>query len=413
MKKEINNELSRSIEKCFNHVFLQDITQNFKHKSLINIINTHKDEDSICTYPYGVFWKITSQCNLRCKHCFYYKDQEMFNSKNDFSTEELFKLAEFFVEELNVISFSITGGEPFLQKDILKILKYLKSKNVYIQIQTNATLITKEIATKLSEILNPKLDIIQVSLEGTTKLTHDKIRGEGNFKKTIRGIENLTKNNLNVVISYTATSENVSEIPDLYKLGKNLKVGQIIIGRFKACSEEQAYLKPNFDQVFVCLSKLMDEMGNDKSINLKLTLLKTFDFLNYEIGQKLLDEFLKANEVTPVKSLMCHKHEKVNVCADGKMYLCADTEQKELCLGNLKEQSFFKIWENRFSNVFFQERNLDKSACKKCNYIDLCTAGCPAKAYCEYGDINAPDGDCPYGKVLMVNCRKLGENYVK
>lgn len=397
----VKNQIDNAVEKCFSKRFSFVDLPSLPKPNLYNILSSNKQDNYIHHFPYGIFWKITSQCNLRCKHCYYYKYQKKFSPDNDFSIEELLKLAEFFVDELNVITITLTGGEPFLQKDIFKLLEYLKSKNVYIQILTNATLITEELAEELEKILRLKSDVIQVSLDGATQETHDKIRGEGNFKKTVNGIKKLTSHNINVLINYTATSENVEEIPQLYVLCKDLKVKQINLGRFKVCSEEQAYLEPQLNKVFIYVAGLIDNMGDDKSISLKLMLLKAYDFLNYEIGINLLDDYLSHKNLPYYRNLMCHRHEKVTISADGKLYLCSDTEKDELCLGNLKEQSFFEIWENRFNNIFFQERCLEKLVCNKCKYVVLCGAGCPVKAYTEYGSINAPDSDCPYGKILM------------
>lgn len=406
-------ELEDAAKKCLDKLFSKNILPSSQKFNIYKVLEARKDENYIHHFPHAIFWKLTSDCNLRCKHCFYAKSEENYNSKNDFSGNELLKLAEFFIEELNAISFALTGGEPFLQKDIFKIIEYLKSKNAIIQIQTNATLINDEIAKKLGKLLNPKFDSIQVSLDGVTEKTHDIIRGLGSFKKTVEGIRRLTNNNINVSISTTLTSQNIREIPDIYSLGKDLKVKRISLCRFKICSEEQSYLKPNSDEVFLYVAKLLDNIEGDNSINVKLKFLKVFDFLNYDFGTKLLDKYMESNEVSQVNNLMCHRHEKVNVCADGKIYLCADTESEELCLGNLKEKSFYEIWKNRFDNVFFQERILENSVCQKCKYVSLCSAGCPAKAYCSYGNINTPDSECSYGKILVEENKEKGKIYVR
>lgn len=407
LKNQPNIELDNAIENCFKFFFSPNKVN--PKKSLTGILDELKKDGSLYIYPRDLFLKITSQCNLRCKHCFYYTKQNEFDSQNDFSTEELFRWVEFFVNELNIINFTLTGGEPFLQKDILKLLKYLKSKNVSIQIQTNATLITEKIATSLDKILDITSDSIQVSLDGCTEKAHDKIRGKGNFQKTINGIKRLTDHNLNVSISYTMTSENLPETEGLYELCTNLKVRHISLGRFKVCSPEQAYLKPEADQTFIVISKLIDKLSDEKHINVKLTALKPFDFLNYKRGRELMDELLNTSNSICHKNLMCHRHEKVSICADGRMYLCPQTEQEELCLGDLRKKSFWEIWESRFDNVFFQERNLEKLVCRHCKYISLCNAGCPAEAYCKYDNINVPDGNCAYGEKLLEMYQNDGE----
>lgn len=407
-ENENNKNIDIALEKCFNKCFNIEAPHDRKRINIHNIMSD-RAPGYIHHFPYGIFLKVSSQCNLRCKHCFYYGDQEKFNANNDFSIDELLNLAKFLVEELDVIGFTITGGEPFLQKDIFKLLEYLKSKNVTIQILTNATLITEEVAIKLGQILNPKFDSIQVSLDGVTKQTHDKIRGDGNFEKAIKATKYLTKQNINIILAYTVTSENINELSDLYALGKELKAKKISVSKFKVCSEEQAYLKPQLDDIFISVANLIDKMGEDQSINLKLNIIKVYDLLKYKKGIELLDNHLSINGTSDDICLMCHKHGTVNICADGKMYLCPQVEKEELCLGNLREQSFLEIWENRFNNPFFKERRIENSVCGKCKYVSLCTSGCPANAYFRYGTIDAPDSGCAYGEVLMNEYKKKGE----
>lgn len=396
-----NNNIDKSIEHCFDFIFLKTLKKGFGKKTLFTVLKDCGDETFFHKYPYGVFWKITSKCNLRCKHCFYYENQEKFASDNDFSINELLNLAKFLIEELNIVSFTITGGEPFLQEDILLLLSYLKTNNVSVQLQTNATLINKKIAKKLAQILNPKFDTVQISLEGALENTHDSIRGVGTFVKTINGIKYLTQNNINVVISYTVTSKNVDEVPELYYLSKKLGIKGIILNRFKLCSEEQAYLMPQMEDIFNRTADLIGLMKNSTDVNLNVSNLKLFDFLRYEKGKKLLDQYFLLNDIEQPTDLMCHRHEKVNICANGNIYLCADTETDELCLGNLKQKTFFEIWDNRYNNIFFKKRCIDKSVCIKCKYVALCKGGCPAMAYKKYGSICAPDSECVYGSKLL------------
>lgn len=398
-KQYIND---KSVENCFKHSFKDNFSTDLsfceKKMNLVNILDNYKDKNYQFNFPYIVIWEITSGCNLRCKHCFNFNNENKYDFSDDLSTEKILKFAEFFIEELNVIKFKITGGEPFLQKDILQILKYLKSKNVYVEIQTNGTLITKEIAKELGNILNSKTDFVQISLDGPNEKSNDKIRGKGSFNKITNALKYLKDNNVNTTISYTITSLNVDCIPSLNQLAKDLKIQNINLGRFKVCNENQQYLKPKLDDVILSVDSLLNKM--DGSFNLNLLNFKTYDFLNYKIGKKLLDERLKQNKFT-ITNLMCHRHEKMTISGNGNVYFCPNTDLKELSLGNIDEQSFFDIWGNRFSNIFFQKRPIEKNVCNKCEYVSLCSGGCPAKAYGEYKSINAPDSDCIYGKKLM------------
>lgn len=388
--------LDYCIEKCFHHKFVDNGESSVR--DLPAVLSKCGDENYIHRYPYSILWKITTACNLRCKHCLYRFKSGSFDAEDNYNTEELMRLATFFVEELNLISFSITGGEPFLQKGIFELLEYLRSKNVYIDIKTNATLITEEVAERLFNILDREQTVIQVSLEGASSQINDRIRGRGAFEKTVRGIKSLSERGFRVRISCTVTSENVNDICSLYSLCKDLGVSELLLGKFKVCDEKQRYLEPILEDVFCSIAKLIDFKGNDETIGINLGVLMVCDFLNFTKGIQLMDEYVKTKEDNIATNLVCHKHNRFVLNADGQIYLCTDTESDEFCLGNLHEKSFDEIWNNRFENIFFKKR--DKCICTKCKYIEVCHGGCPARAYKVYGDINAPDGACLYAKKM-------------
>lgn len=397
MSKKLNND----IETCFKYIFKAKKGKT-KPASLMKVIERELPENYFCHFPYGIDWQITSCCNLRCKHCLYYERQEKFNPNNDLKTDEILELAKFFVEEINIISFGLTGGEAFLFPDILKLLEYLTGQNVKITVLSNGTLITPELAKKLGELLDPKQHSIRISLEGINPKTHNLIRGEGSFEKTCKGIKYLTDNNVNVSAAFTVNSLNVKELPDLGAFCKKINVNRISIGGFVPYDDKQLYLLPNLDDVIENTAGLIQKAEQNLKLNLRH--LKVFDFLNYEFGKELLDRHLKEKQPSTKTNCSCHKHNRFTLCADGKMYLCPAAENEKFCLGNLKTQAFPEIWANRFNNELFQERNAAKmDFCKNCKYIDLCKGGCMIEAYQKHGKINAPQKTCNYYKTLQQN----------
>ena len=90
----------------------------------------------------GMVWvEITSKCNLRCIHCYNESDSQSLGemSLNDY------KLVIDNVEKLHTPRLQIIGGEPFVNKPLLKeMLKYTVGKFEKIEIFTNGTLITDD-----------------------------------------------------------------------------------------------------------------------------------------------------------------------------------------------------------------------------------------------------------------------------
>ena len=410
MNKQINNPrleeiAEKYLKKVFGpnnrtqkgiNIFLQELQTRTGHN--LNYLHGH---------PLIVQWGVISNCNLRCKHCYYNGTESRYDSSKDLSTQEALDLIDIF-EELNICNVRVTGGEIFLRKDIFEILRKLKSKNILLTLQTNATLINEEMAKKLGKILVPNFDTIQISLDGKCKETHELTRGKDTFDKTIKGINNLVKNNITVCLNCTATSFNILEIPDIYKLAQNLKVDTFVVSRFKVCDKNQEYLVPDFETKLQILDELLDI--ENEITHLELYAIKLYEFLNKNIGKKIMDEFVDEIKFDYTgKNIVCQKHDRLLVIGDGNVYLCDVTATDEFCLGNVKEKSLLEIWENRYKNIFFQEKIYDEFPCKNCKYFLLCKGGCPMEAYKEYQTINAPDRNCSRGSEIMKNWIKNKE----
>ena len=396
MDKEILND---KINKCFNLCELvSDSTKPNIYGRLYNQIYGSSD-NYVHFYPRTLVVQLTSGCNLRCKHCFFFENQEKYNIQKDLSKEKIIEQIKYFVEEVNILSCTLTGGEIFTSSVLFEVIRYLKKHNVSLKLITNGTLIDEDIAKRLGELLNPKFDIIQISLDGAIKETNDKTRGNGAFDKVLDGIKLLVQNNCNIELGFTINAFNVNEIADLYLLAKKNGVKKINYGRFTQEYESQSFLKPNIEDIFINVAKLSDVY--DGIVKLRLPCITVPDYLRFEIGRKLMDKKLKQDNL-PVMNLKCKPHdEQVTMFANGNISLCYDCTVKDVFIGNISESSFDEIWNNRFKSHIFQARMLSEHSCKNCKYVSICKAGCPYRAYVNYGLTKMPGYDCSYYKTLQ------------
>ena len=126
--------IDSAIEKCFKYTYLEKY-EKIEKSVFSDYINSFP-KDFIYHYPANIIWKLTSACNLRCKHCFYYTNKNIFDTQNDMSKEEVLSLAQYLVEELNILSVLLTGGEVLLSPYFFDLLKYFKSKNEFRRLQS-------------------------------------------------------------------------------------------------------------------------------------------------------------------------------------------------------------------------------------------------------------------------------------
>ncbi len=133
--------------------------------------------------PDSLLITITNRCNLRCKMCQF----PMYASDNELSLPLLKSLVDQAIS-MNVKRLNALGGEPFITKSTLKLMKYAKSKGMEISTQTNGLLINENNIQGICETV----DSLGFSIDGLEE-NHDFIRGKGNFRKTLGIIEKISK----------------------------------------------------------------------------------------------------------------------------------------------------------------------------------------------------------------------------
>lgn len=158
--------------------------------------------------------RITNRCNLSCHYCYVGKS---LNQKSP----DLLNLSEWgqiirHIPRRSIVD--ITGGEPLLAPNIEEILAAMLDRRLRISLITNGT-VFKESLFKM--IVVKRLDHFMVSFDGNENL-HDKVRGDGAFKRSIRTANEIIKLKKNhnskyplVVAKVTYTEDNYEDVEAL------------------------------------------------------------------------------------------------------------------------------------------------------------------------------------------------------
>jgi MoaA/NifB/PqqE/SkfB family radical SAM enzyme len=161
---------------------------------------------------------INSICNMKCEHCFYWRQ---LNQKDDLSFEELVKLSE----ELGPIqNLNLSGGEPFLRKEFGPICRqFIRHNGVKeIYVPTNGYFTDKTIKAARDVLQEPSLNLftVELSLDGMPKF-HDEFRKARNaFRNAMQTYDALAElqkedSRLQIHAVSTATEWNMGEIRQL------------------------------------------------------------------------------------------------------------------------------------------------------------------------------------------------------
>ncbi|NVM03150.1 MAG: radical SAM protein [Candidatus Helarchaeota archaeon] len=123
---------------------------------------------------------VTNRCNLRCKHCFVFREgnPNIPTKKSEMPADVMIKEIKKYRNRYGIVSQVWMGGEPLLRKDVLKPGVKLFPRNV---ITTNGTLPLINLGKKTKWC---------VSLDGPEEV-NDEVRGKGTFQRVISNLNNL------------------------------------------------------------------------------------------------------------------------------------------------------------------------------------------------------------------------------
>jgi len=167
----------------------------------------------------------TSFCNAKCPVC-ETGAGTLIRKQGNMSYENFKIIIDKMHHHLNRILFYFMG-EPFLNKDAYKMIKYAKSKNIFVDTCTNGDLV------KPKELVACGIDDVSFQIGGTDQKTHAIYRINSYLEKTINNIrevvkekERLGRKTPKIVLGFIVMKHNEHQVDDFFKLAKELKVDE-------------------------------------------------------------------------------------------------------------------------------------------------------------------------------------------
>lgn len=175
--------------------------------------------------PLFLAWQITNRCRANCLPCCEESGPDK-GWKKELSSKQSLKLARDIVAS-RIPYAAFGGGEPLGVPHFWEVIEILHRGGVELKLETNGLFITEEKADVLQDI---RAQCVQISVDGATKETFDKVRPLGDYDGVLAAIRRLVVRKMPPEFVFVPNRINVGEIGEAYDLAANLGCRTFVTG---------------------------------------------------------------------------------------------------------------------------------------------------------------------------------------
>jgi SynChlorMet cassette radical SAM/SPASM protein ScmF len=328
---------------------------------------------------------LTAGCNLACQHCWLSPTFQPHGGTGGHLDYALFALA---IEEglpLGLNHVKLTGGEPLLHPDFIRMVDLLKEKGLGLTIETNGTLFTRSLARYLKD--RSSLNFISVSLDGAEPETHDAFRGvKGSFESACQGIRYLVEVGYRPQVIMTLHAGNVSEMAALVRLAEGLAAGSVKFNLVQPTGRGETMAERGQVLDLRRLIELGKWVEGDLQKRASIRLYYSWPMAFYSLKHLLTFD-----------GYSCSIFNILGILSTGHLSMCGiGVEVPELCYGLLGQDRVADVWA---SNPILVDLRKSLPAglegiCGECIFRDRCLGTCAAENYHLAGRLTGPFRFC-------------------
>ncbi|MCC8155231.1 MAG: radical SAM protein [Tannerellaceae bacterium] len=320
-----------------------------------------KNNTSIKEYLPRAIIEVTSQCNLKCRHCYNWWKIENAEERFQNSYQKAFRLIDHLIKHTTLQHFTFTGGEPTISERFSELVLHAKIHHKKVTIISNGYGPEKI----YDDLIRMQINMMEFSIHSVYPEVHDRITGiPGSWEKVVNRMDKMLHAGITVVPVTVITSFNHQDIKDTLQFFQNKGIQVAMVNRYNIGGE-----------------------GLNQARRLSADI------------QSLRKAFHTAIEVAEIKQLrvvsdVCTPHCILNPtdypairfgsCSDNQYQrpLTFDLEGNlRLCnhspvnAGNIYKESLSHIFSSDYINDWSQ---LNIPFCRSCEKLRNCKAGCRA-----------------------------------
>jgi radical SAM protein with 4Fe4S-binding SPASM domain len=335
--------------------------------------------------PTALTVAITGRCNLRCRHCWVEAGRR--TSAGHAPAAGVLDL----VDGLAAVggdTIWITGGEPLSHPAWPAILSHCCAQPSIrvVGLQTNGGLLDDACVARLRALPMEKLHV-QVSLDGASPRTHDRVRGPGSFADAMAGTVRLVEAGLGgrTAIAFTEMRHNMEDVPELLLLAERLRLRGVIGGTLvKDGSAARSALEPPTPAQYRAVLSLFHD---DAGFRERYERYGTFTAIEWWEGR------------SGPRGDPCTFLQHPYVSARGTMYPCRLCHAGEFAVTGAFERPLEVALGEAIAKArplarLARARSATLAECRGCPAMLACAGGCMGRALAVRGSLGAAEDRC-------------------
>lgn len=336
--------------------------------------------------PVSGTFELLPICNMKCKMCYIQQNPIKVEEHGGLQSIEFWDDIFDQSVEQGMLFPLITGGEPFLYPDFMKLYEKVIRKGIHLCINTNATLLDREIIRNLAK--NPPRKI-NISLYGGSEETYGSLcQNPAGFERVLQSFELLNEYGIPFRVHSTLVPDNIHDYDRIIEICNKYRAPLTMVNYMFP-----AYRKDNQEVTsqgrFSALEMAEVSLKHNRNLHKGDTAqYKEFVYLRCAAMEDPSIYSLYNNNSVACNGGIC----TFWVDWKGNLSACGVHAQNKV---DLHEVSFKEAWQQVISST--DEIRISEK-CKTCRYRCICPV-CPASCFCETGDISGtPQYLCDYSE---------------
>lgn len=352
--------LKGKVDRQIGSDFLQRTIEYQGLQGLVNLVNVsinaiQKEHPGKVSYmPPCLFVEVTNRCNLTCPTCQLGTDQAYKGyNKSDITFEQFKNIID---QVPSLVYVTLQGvGEPLLNKDIMKMIRYCTDKGISSYINTNGTILTE---TKAKELLEAGISNLSISVNSFDEKVFSETRSGASIIKIAENVKRFIElkrksGKKKPIVSFRSIlmKETEPHMEDLVFKSNELGIDVLYIQLFISVIADKGLMESSLTKEEIeAFAEKIEKWK--KKIDMEIV-TESFGKSSNNIGQCKLPWF------------------SPNITAEGYMTPCCTISNPSLLnMGNIFEKSFEDLWNSdKFINFRSGFYSKQPKACIGCqNY---------------------------------------------